>query len=263
MEVLRTPDERFTDLPGFPYEPRHVEVDDGEGGRLRVAYVDEGPADGETVLLMHGEPSWSFLYRRVIPVLVDAGLRYDAVARELGITKSAIYHHVPGKEALLTAALLTAAVGQESGAAVTVALGDVPPEVQALMRDTDDALWRGLAAALVGGRLSDVSHAVESHLTGRGDYGILDDYTGHGIGTEFHNGLIIPHYDAAPHHDDVIEVGMVFTVEPMLNLGSGDAAAVWSDGWTVVSRDGSRSAQFENTVVITEDGYEILTSTEA
>ena len=61
METLRTPDERFADLPDFPYEPRYVEVDDGEGGRLRVAYVDEGPADGETVLLMHGEPSWSFL----------------------------------------------------------------------------------------------------------------------------------------------------------------------------------------------------------
>ncbi|MGY2001614.1 haloalkane dehalogenase [Blastococcus sp. SYSU DS1024] len=75
MEALRTPDERFADLPDFAYEPRYVEVDDGEGGRLRVAYVDEGPADGETVLLLHGEPSWSFLYRRMIPVLVDAGLR--------------------------------------------------------------------------------------------------------------------------------------------------------------------------------------------
>ncbi|MGY1720934.1 haloalkane dehalogenase [Blastococcus sp. SYSU DS0552] len=78
MEILRTPDERFTGLPDFPYEPRYVEVDDGEGGRLRVAYVDEGPADGETVLLLHGEPSWSFLYRRLIPVLVDAGLRVVA-----------------------------------------------------------------------------------------------------------------------------------------------------------------------------------------
>ncbi|MGY1826655.1 MULTISPECIES: haloalkane dehalogenase [unclassified Blastococcus] len=78
METLRTPDERFADLPDFPYEPRYVEVDDGEGGRLRVAYVDEGPADGETVLLLHGEPSWSFLYRRMIPVLVDAGLRVVA-----------------------------------------------------------------------------------------------------------------------------------------------------------------------------------------
>jgi haloalkane dehalogenase len=78
MEALRTPDERFADLPDFPYAPRYVEVDDGEGGLLRVAYVDEGPADGETVLLLHGEPSWSFLYRRMIPVLVDAGLRVVA-----------------------------------------------------------------------------------------------------------------------------------------------------------------------------------------
>jgi haloalkane dehalogenase len=78
MEALRTPDDRFADLPEFPYEPRYVEVDDGEGGRLRVGYVDEGPADGETVLLLHGEPSWSFLYRRMIPVLVDAGLRVVA-----------------------------------------------------------------------------------------------------------------------------------------------------------------------------------------
>ena len=78
MEALRTPDERFADLPDFPYAARFVEVDDGEGGRLRVAYVDEGPADGETVLLLHGEPSWSFLYRRMIPVLVDAGLRVVA-----------------------------------------------------------------------------------------------------------------------------------------------------------------------------------------
>ncbi|MGY2083588.1 haloalkane dehalogenase [Blastococcus sp. SYSU DS0539] len=78
MDILRTPDERFTDLPDFPYEPRYVEVDDGEGGRLRVAYLDEGPADGETVLLLHGEPSWSFLYRRMIPVLTAAGLRVVA-----------------------------------------------------------------------------------------------------------------------------------------------------------------------------------------
>ena len=74
MEVLRTPDERFADLPDFPYEPRYVEVDGG----LRVGYVEDGPADGETVLLLHGEPSWSFLYRRVIPVLAAAGLRVVA-----------------------------------------------------------------------------------------------------------------------------------------------------------------------------------------
>jgi haloalkane dehalogenase len=81
MKKLRTPDERFTDLPGFPFEPHYAEVPDGEGGTLRVHYVDEGPADGEVVLLMHGEPSWSYLYRKVVPALVAAGHR--AVAPDL------------------------------------------------------------------------------------------------------------------------------------------------------------------------------------
>jgi haloalkane dehalogenase len=78
MEALRTPDDRFTDLPDFPWTPRFVEVADGDGGALRVACIDEGPQDAETVLLLHGEPSWSFLYRRMIPVLLDAGLRVVA-----------------------------------------------------------------------------------------------------------------------------------------------------------------------------------------
>ena len=81
MEILRTPDDRFVGLPGFPFEPRYVEVDDGAGGRLRMHYIDEGPAAGETVLLLHGEPSWSYLYRKMIPVLTQAGLR--AVALDL------------------------------------------------------------------------------------------------------------------------------------------------------------------------------------
>jgi haloalkane dehalogenase len=78
MELLRTPEERFAAVPDFPYEPRYVEVDDDDGGLLRIAYVEDGPDDGETVLLLHGEPSWSFLYRRMIPVLTGAGLRVVA-----------------------------------------------------------------------------------------------------------------------------------------------------------------------------------------
>jgi haloalkane dehalogenase len=81
MKVLRTPDERFADLPGYAFEPKYVEIDDGDGGRLRVHYVDEGPRDGTPVLLLHGEPSWSYLYRKMIPVLRDAGLR--AIAPDL------------------------------------------------------------------------------------------------------------------------------------------------------------------------------------
>jgi haloalkane dehalogenase len=75
VQTLRTPDDRFAGLPDFDFAPHYVEVDDGDGGRLRVHHLDEGPPDGEVVLLMHGEPSWSFLYRHMIPVLVDAGLR--------------------------------------------------------------------------------------------------------------------------------------------------------------------------------------------
>src|SRR5581483_526721 len=75
MQVLRTPDERFDSLPGYPFEPHYVEVDDGDGGRLRIHYLDEGPRDGAPVLLMHGEPSWSYLYRTMVPVITGAGLR--------------------------------------------------------------------------------------------------------------------------------------------------------------------------------------------
>jgi len=81
MQVLRTPDERFAALPDYPFEPHYAQVGDGEGGELRVHYVDEGPRDGEPVLLMHGEPSWSFLYRKMIPVITAAG--YRAVAPDL------------------------------------------------------------------------------------------------------------------------------------------------------------------------------------
>jgi haloalkane dehalogenase len=79
MDALRTPDERFANLPDFPFTPRYVEVESGAGGTLRMHYVDEGPAGGDVVLLLHGEPSWSYLYRKMIPVLTDAGLRAVAI----------------------------------------------------------------------------------------------------------------------------------------------------------------------------------------
>ena len=79
LDVLRTPDERFAALPDFPFAPHYLEVDSGDGSQLRMHYLDEGPSDGEVVLLLHGEPSWSYLYRWMIPVLVDAGLRAVAI----------------------------------------------------------------------------------------------------------------------------------------------------------------------------------------
>src|SRR5438067_12681615 len=81
MDLLRTPDERFADLPGYPFPPHYVDVDDGDGGRLRVHYVDEGPLGAQPVLMLHGEPSWSYLYRKMVPIIVAAG--YRAVAPDL------------------------------------------------------------------------------------------------------------------------------------------------------------------------------------
>src|SRR5919206_339162 len=89
-------------------------------------------------------------------------------------------------------------------------------------------------------------------------YGVVRDFTGHGIGTAFHSGLVVPHYDAAPGYATVIEPGMTFTVEPMLTLGTHEWE-MWADGWTVVTRDRRRSAQFEHTVLVTDTGAEILT----
>jgi methionyl aminopeptidase len=86
---------------------------------------------------------------------------------------------------------------------------------------------------------------------------VVRDFTGHGIGTAFHSGLVIPHYDD-PDFDTVMAAGMTFTIEPMLNLGTADWD-MWDDGWTVVTRDRKRSAQFEHTILVTEDGSEILT----
>ena len=93
----------------------------------------------------------------------------------------------------------------------------------------------------------------------RFQYGVVRDYTGHGVGEAFHSGLIIPHYDAAPLYADVMEVGMVFTIEPMLTLGT-EEWEQWDDGWTVVTKDRSRTAQFEHTLVVTENGAEVLTT---
>ena len=141
--------------------------------------------------------------------------------------------------------------GWHGDAAFTAPVGTAAPRALALIEVADAALAAAIDAMVDGGRLGDIGAAVQGVVDGSG-FAVVRDYTGHGIGTEFHNGLIIPHYDAAPHYDDVIEVGMVFTVEPMLNLGSGESAPTWDDGWTVVTADGSRSAQFENTLVITE-----------
>jgi methionyl aminopeptidase len=142
-------------------------------------------------------------------------------------------------------------------------VGRAPQEVADLVTRTEEAMLRGIRAVAPGRQVNVIGRAIESYAK-RFGYGVVRDYTGHGVGRAFHSGLIIPHYDAAPAFDDVMEVGMVFTIEPMLTLGTPDrpgtiAWDLWSDDWTVVTRDRSLTAQFEHTIAVTERGADILT----
>jgi methionyl aminopeptidase len=139
----------------------------------------------------------------------------------------------------------------------TYLVGDVDEESRLLVERTHEAMMRGIRAARPGREINVIGRVIESYAK-RFGYGVVRDFTGHGIGLEFHSGLIVPHYDAAPHYDTVIEPGMTFTIEPMLNLGTPDWE-MWDDGWTVVTKDRRRSAQFEHTILITDHGNEILT----
>jgi methionyl aminopeptidase len=135
--------------------------------------------------------------------------------------------------------------------------GDVDEEVRLLVERTEEALRRAIAAVRPGRFVNVLGRVVESYAK-RFGYGVVREFTGHGIGTAFHSGLIVPHYDAAPMYDVLIEPGMTFTIEPMINLGVPEWD-MWPDGWTVATRDKRPSAQFEHTLLVTHDGAEILT----
>ena len=139
----------------------------------------------------------------------------------------------------------------------TYLCGDVNEESRLLVERTHEAMMRGIRAAKPGREINVIGRVIQSYAK-RFDYGVVRDFTGHGIGTAFHSGLVVPHYDAAPQFDTVIEPGMTFTIEPMLNLGTLEWD-MWDDDWTVVTRDRRRSAQFEHTILITDSGAEILT----
>lgn len=153
---------------------------------------------------------------------------------------------------------ITAYIGGVHGDTnATFLAGDVDEESRLLVERTREALTRGIKAVAPGRELNVIGRVIERYAA-RFGYGVVRDYTGHGVGPAFHTGLVVPHYDAAPAYDTVIEPGMVFTIEPMLNLGTPDWL-MWDDDWTVVTADGRRSAQFEHTLLVTDTGAEILT----
>ncbi|MDG9701913.1 type I methionyl aminopeptidase [Streptomyces sp. DH37] len=138
----------------------------------------------------------------------------------------------------------------------TYLCGDVDEESRLLVERTRESLNRAIKAVRPGRQINVIGRVIESYAK-RFGYGVVRDFTGHGINSSFHSGLIIPHYDD-PRATTVMKPGMTFTIEPMLTLGTHEWE-MWQDGWTVVTRDRKRTAQFEHTLVVTDSGAEILT----
>jgi methionyl aminopeptidase len=157
----------------------------------------------------------------------------------------------------VTAFLTIDGIGVHGDTDATYLVGEVDEESRLLVERTREAMTRGIKAVAPGRQINVIGRVIEAYAR-RFGYGVVRDFTGHGIGTAFHSGLIVPHYDAAPAHSTVMEPGMTFTIEPMLTLGTAEWD-MWDDDWTVVTKDRRRSAQFEHTVLVTQSGAEILT----
>jgi methionyl aminopeptidase len=152
---------------------------------------------------------------------------------------------------------ITAFIGGVHGDTnATFAVGNTDDGSRLLLERTRESLARAVRAVAPGRPFNVIGRVIESYAK-RFGYGVVRDFTGHGIGTLFHSGLVIPHYDI-PEYDRLIEAGMTFTIEPMLTLGTVEYD-IWPDGWTVVTQDRRRTAQFEHTLLVTDSGAEILT----
>ncbi len=167
-----------------------------------------------------------------------------------------VVHGIPSKRVLKDGDI----VGLDLGAivdgfygdsAVTVPVGAIPPGAVELLRVTEEALYKGIEQAIVGNRLSDISHAIQRHAEAAG-FSVVTDFVGHGIGQQLHEEPQIPNY-GKPGQGPRLQVGMVLAIEPMINMG-GSAVRVLEDQWTAVTRDGSLSAHFEHTIAVQTSG---------
>lgn len=174
-----------------------------------------------------------------------------------------VVHGIPGSRVLREGDVVSIDCGAvvdgwHGDAAITVAVGEVVPEVAELMRVTEESLWRGMAAAHLGGRVTDIGHAIERYVRSQGRYGILEEYTGHGIGTQMHMAPNVPNYGRPGRGPTLVE-GLVLAVEPMVTLGSKQTDLL-EDEWTVATVDGSMAAHFEHTFTLTSQGAWVLTA---
>ena len=150
--------------------------------------------------------------------------------------------------------------GWHGDSAITVLVGNTDPALKLLSEATENSMWAGMAAALVGNRLSDISHEVEKSIRAAGDYGIVEDYVGHGIGTEMHMYPSVPNF-GDPGHGPELGAGMTLAIEPMVTAGE-QHVELLADNWTVSTLDGKHASHWEHTVAITAQGPWVLTATD-
>ncbi|NNN13988.1 MAG: type I methionyl aminopeptidase [Acidimicrobiaceae bacterium] len=175
-----------------------------------------------------------------------------------------IVHGIPGGYVLKEGDIISIDAGAiiegyHGDAAYTAAVGEISDEAALLLKVTEESLWKAIDVIRDGNRLNEIGRAVEKHVKPFG-FGVVREYVGHGIGTAMHESPQIPNYwpgEPGPK----MKVGNVFAVEPMINIGSEDTVTL-EDGWSVVTKDGSLSAHFEHTILVSEDGPEVLTVSE-
>jgi len=174
-----------------------------------------------------------------------------------------VVHGIPGDRVLHEGDIVSIDCGAivegwHGDSAITVAVGEVTEEVATLMRVTEESMWRGIAAARLGGRVTDISHAIEGHVRRQGRYGIVEEYVGHGIGSAMHMPPNVPNFGRPGKGPKIVE-GMALAIEPMITLGT-KRTDVLEDDWTVITTDGTWAAHYEHTITVTHDGIWVLTA---
>jgi methionyl aminopeptidase len=190
-------------------------------------------------------------------------LNYNGFPKSLCTSvNEVICHGIPDDRALEDGDIVNCDVtiylhGVHGDCSATYLVGDVDDAGRRLVQTTYESMWKGIDAVRPGGRINDIGRAIQTHAEANG-FSVVRAFVGHGVGETFHTAPSVPHfYD--PHSDMAIEPGMTFTIEPMINEGSWELGRIWSDGWTAPTRDGSRSAQFEHSLLVTPTGVEVLT----
>jgi methionyl aminopeptidase len=193
---------------------------------------------------------------------IPAPLNYKGFPNSLCVSvNDVVCHGIPNKRAFKNGDIVNLDVtpilnGYHGDTNATFIVGDVAPEVKQLVNTAYEAMWAGIMQVKPGATVGDIGHAIQTLAESR-DFSVVLDYCGHGIGKEFHEDPVIMHV-GRPKQGVVFKEGMTFTIEPMINIG-GYKTKIEKDGWTVRTADGSLSAQFEHTVLVTKDGYEVLT----